>query len=125
MEDLLARARTDALDFDPSVLDLIWDGGGRIDRGRYIRCPVCNGTMERKVHGDSGVIVDLCSTQHGFWMDRGELPRVVKWEQANPGGGSRRERSTRSPGLGGERVGMLDWLGGFLGTKVDRRPGGR
>ncbi len=39
----------------------------------YLRCPVCEETMNRhNFAGASGVIVDRC-TPHGTWFDRGEL----------------------------------------------------
>lgn len=35
-------------------------------------CPICRGSMERKLEADGAVIVDRCP-QHGTWFDGGEL----------------------------------------------------
>lgn len=44
---------------------------------RYIPCPICKTTMNRKNFGrSSGIIVDICH-RHGIWFDPGELPRVL------------------------------------------------
>jgi len=49
---------------------------------KYLKCPVCHELMNRKVYGaKSGVIVDYCS-QHGVWLDGGELAQLVKWADA-------------------------------------------
>lgn len=43
----------------------------------YIRCPVCDNTMNRQAFGRvSGVIVDVCRS-HGVWFDAGELSEVL------------------------------------------------
>ena len=52
------------------------------DSVRYLPCPVCQRTMNRKNFGrTSGVIVDVCA-EHGTWFDRGELPRILKFVEA-------------------------------------------
>ena len=44
---------------------------------RYLVCPACGAPMIRVNYGRvSGIVVDACRL-HGFWMDRGELPRLV------------------------------------------------
>lgn len=49
---------------------------------RYIKCPVCNKTMNRRVFGKrSGVIVDSCR-DHGVWLDGGELGQLMRWTKA-------------------------------------------
>ncbi len=46
---------------------------------KYIKCPVCETLMNRRVFGaKSGVVVDGCR-QHGVWLDGGELAQIVKW----------------------------------------------
>ncbi len=43
----------------------------------YLKCPVCGTIMHRKNFGKrSGVIIDTCK-DHGVWLDRGELARVL------------------------------------------------
>ncbi len=45
----------------------------------YIKCPVCDGMMNRQNYGRiSGVIVDVCG-QHGYWLDEGELEKIAAW----------------------------------------------
>jgi len=47
----------------------------------YIKCPVCNVVMNRKLFAaGSGVIVDVCRT-HGTFFDVGELPRIIEYVQ--------------------------------------------
>ena len=49
---------------------------------RYRKCPVCLSFMSRRNFGHrSGVVVDRCS-QHGVWLDRGELIHLLEWKKA-------------------------------------------
>lgn len=49
---------------------------------KYIKCPVCDTLMNRRIFGaKSGIIVDGCR-QHGVWLDGGELAQIVKWAKA-------------------------------------------
>jgi Zn-finger nucleic acid-binding protein len=43
-------------------------------------CPVCAGALE--IYDHEGVELDRCGAGHGIWFDRGELPQVVRSEQA-------------------------------------------
>ncbi len=46
---------------------------------QYRKCPVCSKIMQRKNHlGRSGVITDVCS-EHGVWLDAGELKQIQEW----------------------------------------------
>lgn len=46
---------------------------------RYLKCPTCGQIMHRKnFAGTSGVIVDWCKG-HGYWFDRHELERIVRF----------------------------------------------
>lgn len=48
----------------------------------YIKCPVCAQIMNRTNFGTrSGVIVDTCS-DHGIWLDGGELRHLFEWKKA-------------------------------------------
>lgn len=54
-------------------------GGSRValDEVRYLPCPDCATSMNRRNFGrTSGVIVDVCAV-HGTWFDAGELTRIV------------------------------------------------
>lgn len=60
---MLAR-RTPTIDTPPDVV-------------RYVPCPSCQKLMNRKNFAQSsGVILDVCA-DHGVWLDRGELERVL------------------------------------------------
>ena len=49
------------------------------DRLVYRRCPECNKLMHRKNHlNRSGIIMDSCS-EHGLWLDAGELKQIQEW----------------------------------------------
>lgn len=48
----------------------------------YIKCPVCSQIMNRVNFGaKSGVIIDKCS-EHGIWLDGGELRHLLEWVKA-------------------------------------------
>ena len=48
----------------------------------YIKCPICSKLMNRINFGTkSGVIVDRC-TDHGVWLDGGELRHLFEWMKA-------------------------------------------
>ncbi len=48
----------------------------------YIKCPVCTQIMNRVNFGaKSGVIIDKCS-DHGVWLDGGELRHLLEWVKA-------------------------------------------
>ncbi len=52
----------------------------------YIRCPHCNKTMDRRNwESRSGIILDSCS-EHGVWLDGGELQRIRAWAAQTPAG---------------------------------------
>jgi len=49
------------------------------DKVLYRRCPECNKLMQRKNYlNRSGVIMDVC-TEHGLWLDAGELKQIQEW----------------------------------------------
>jgi Zn-finger nucleic acid-binding protein len=57
---------------------------------RYVPCPQCEKLMNRKNFAQSsGVILDVCA-DHGVWLDRGELERVLGFVS---GGGLARARA--------------------------------
>lgn len=59
---------------------------------KYVKCPTCRELMNRRQYGTrSGVIVDECA-DHGVWLDRGELRRILVWVRAGgPGHSDLRE----------------------------------
>ncbi|MDH3284080.1 MAG: zf-TFIIB domain-containing protein [Acidobacteriota bacterium] len=85
--------------FDDGELELLAENTGRRldpeDVGRDSRlshgektraCPRCDQVMEKALVGrQQPVLVDRCE-DHGFWLDRGELGRIVR--QLSPSSGS-------------------------------------
>ena len=52
------------------------------ERVSYVPCPVCEKLMNRENFGArSGVVIDRCS-EHGIWLDGGELSRISEWRRA-------------------------------------------
>jgi len=48
----------------------------------YKPCPVCHQTMRKLTYGAvSGVLIDRC-TEHGVWLDSGELQQLFEWKSA-------------------------------------------
>ncbi len=41
-----------------------------------MNCPVCDGTRMREVEKD-GIMIDVCPTCKGVWLDRGELEKLM------------------------------------------------
>ena len=61
---------------------LIEEQGGVETTVTYVECPVCQELMNRRNYGArSGIVVDTC-TEHGIWLDGGELGRILKWAKA-------------------------------------------
>jgi Zn-finger nucleic acid-binding protein len=110
LEDTVARecAACGGLWLDPPTLQRLSDGrearaevlsvlGSRVptmtappDVVRYVPCPQCGRLMNRKNFAQSsGVVLDVC-VNHGVWLDRGELERVLGFVA---GGGLARARA--------------------------------
>ncbi|MFD0619985.1 zf-TFIIB domain-containing protein [Paenibacillus sp. GCM10027629] len=41
-----------------------------------MNCPVCHDTRMREVEKD-GILIDICPTCKGVWLDRGELEKLM------------------------------------------------
>jgi len=41
-----------------------------------MNCPVCHDTRMREVEKD-GILIDICPTCKGVWLDRGELEKLL------------------------------------------------
>ena len=66
---------------------------------RDVRCPFCGESM--RVEHRRGVEIDVCD-EHGIWLDRGELERILERAQASedspePAAPSRATASARRP----------------------------
>lgn len=42
-----------------------------------MNCPVCEGSRMREVEKD-GILIDVCPTCKGVWLDRGELEKLMQ-----------------------------------------------
>lgn len=45
-----------------------------------MNCPVCDGVRMREVEKE-GVMVDICPSCKGVWLDRGELEKLMEGER--------------------------------------------
>ena len=43
-----------------------------------IKCPICRKKMEKVEFNKTGIILDKCKNQHGFWFDKGELKSLLE-----------------------------------------------
>ena len=48
-----------------------------------LRCPVC-GTPMREIER-FGVMIDICPSCKGVWLDRGELDKIIRYAQTGYG----------------------------------------
>ncbi len=48
----------------------------RWGEARTINCPKCGVQMEEFDYAGTGVMIDRCPDEHGFWLDKGELDKV-------------------------------------------------
>lgn len=84
LEALIDGAIQNVYDVDFRRLEsIIEEEGVKPERAqRYIKCPDCDKVMNRYQFGArSGVVIDRCS-QHGVWLDAGELGQILKWAKA-------------------------------------------
>ena len=85
---------------------------------RYVPCPSCAKLMNRTNFAkSSGIVLDICKN-HGVWLDRGELERVLTFVSA---GGLARAREREQQQLVEERrrlTALKDNPGQAVGTVV-------
>lgn len=49
-------------------------------------CPACEARMENYQFAyQSGIWIDACPDQHGVWLDAGELPLILQYQQQTSG----------------------------------------
>lgn len=86
LEQLAQSARSAAKEgrYEPTRVDRPEEAPPRARA--YIRCPRCDGLMNRENwERRSGVLVDVCRAD-GIWLDGGELSRVRTWSAGTPEG---------------------------------------
>lgn len=81
--------------FDAGELELLLEKGGvkgvpsfmsnilqlheAVSSEKKRRCPICGKNMRKtKVSGEAGVLIDVCETGHGLWLDGGEVHSLLK-----------------------------------------------
>lgn len=89
---------------------------GSLGAIRYLSCPECRVTMNRRnFAGSSGVVVDVCH-RHGVWFEGGELPAVLQFVET--GGLARARAEFRERPLGVPKA-TLAGSTAFTPTGVD------
>ncbi len=66
---------------DLNWLDIdLWKDSKKLNFKWGIRkCPHCRIPMYELYYGDSKVIIDICKTCNGIWLDRAEFKKIVEW----------------------------------------------
>ncbi|MCA9625671.1 MAG: zf-TFIIB domain-containing protein [Myxococcales bacterium] len=78
---------------------------------RYLKCPICETLMNRKIFGRvSGVVVDVCKP-HGVWFDAGELQAVIDFVQRGGLAETRRREAEDKARLDAEKraLAQISW----------------
>lgn len=70
-------------------------------------CPNDGGAMQEL--NRNGVLIDVCTTCRGVWLDRGELKKLLSMRPANGGEGGDEEYEDR----GGKRRKRREWFDFF------------
>ncbi len=75
----LRRAK-DSADSDLQWLDfdVFADDASFVARSGQRPCPECSARMNSLAYMSSEVVVDACPSDHGVWLDAGELERIVE-----------------------------------------------
>ena len=79
-EDELRLAK-DQKDRSLRWLDVdLWKDESKLKLSRGMRlCPVCRLPLYEVYYGDSRIIVDVCKSCHGVWLERGEFKKIIKY----------------------------------------------
>lgn len=77
---------------------------------RYLTCPRCHAVMTRRAYRQvSGVVLDECH-MHGRWADKGEVERIVAFEEGSgPERLVRKEADDRRLAAERARSGRAKW----------------
>ncbi len=99
------------------------------DVDRDLTCPKCGGTTDALNYGgDSGIILDRCTSCGGFWLDRDELEKVQMlvegWEDKLPEdlqkyGSMLRDVEVKLDREDDVHVSRIPIVGGFINTMIN------
>jgi Zn-finger nucleic acid-binding protein len=99
------------------------------DVDRDLACPKCGGTTDAVNYGgDSGIIIDRCTTCHGIWLDASELEKIQMliegWDDALPEdlqkyGPMLRDIAVKLDEADDVRVSRLPLIGGFINSAIN------
>jgi Zn-finger nucleic acid-binding protein len=94
LETMIEMSVKGGRNVDLKLLNELTENPRYVDVIVYRRCPECRKHMQRKNYGRrSGVIMDVCS-EHGVWLDPGELKHIMEWVKA--GGLKKQEEDQES-----------------------------
>ena len=96
---------------------------------RDLTCPKCGGTTDPVNYGgDTGIIIDRCTSCRGLWVDGGELERIQMivegWEDALPDdlqeyGPVLRNIAAKQDKTDDVHVSRMPFVGGFINSAIN------
>ena len=99
------------------------------DVDRDLKCPKCGGTTDAVNYGgDTGIIIDRCTTCRGIWLDEHELEKIQMviegWDDALPDdlqkhGKKLRDVAAKLDEADDVSVSRLPLIGGFINSAVN------
>ncbi len=99
------------------------------DADRDLKCPKCDGTTDPVNYGgDTGIVIDRCTSCRGIWLDEKKLERiqmvVEAWDDALPEdlkkyGPMLRDIAIKLDAADDVEVSHLPWIGGFINSAIN------
>jgi Zn-finger nucleic acid-binding protein len=99
------------------------------DVDRDLKCPKCDGTTDAVNYGgDTGIIIDRCTTCRGIWLDAEELENIQMviegWDDALPGdlqeyGPKLRDIAVKLDEADDVSVSRLPLIGRFINSAIN------
>jgi Zn-finger nucleic acid-binding protein len=99
------------------------------DVDRDLQCPKCDGTTDAVNYGgDTGIIIDRCTTCRGIWLDADELENIQMviegWDDALTGdlqkyGPMLRDIAVDHDEADDVRISRLPLIGGFINSAIN------
>ncbi len=99
------------------------------DVDRDLACPKCNGTTDAVNYGgDTGIIIDRCTTCRGIWLDGSELEKIQMviegWNDALPDdlkkfGPKLRDIAAKLDEADDVQVSRIPFVGGVINSAIN------